>query len=75
MLTSAKLIYYHLLLVLYRCVGWSVDLVLANSSWTLGHMHTTWSVPMRLVFPPCNTDAFTQLPLAAPRQPLLLSFS
>jgi len=35
--TNFKFHYYSLMLFLYRLVGSSADLILANSSWTMNH--------------------------------------
>lgn len=66
-----------MLYCLYKSLTFSIDLVMANSSWTLGHLKSTWCFQkdMALVFPPCNTEAFTRLPLEAKRRPVVMSFA
>lgn len=63
-LTNLKLLYYRLYAKLYGFVGRRNDVVMVNSTWTHGHISKIWG-PKRLyiVYPPCDTSAFQQLPL------------
>ena len=63
-LTNLKLVYYRLYAKLYGFVGRRNDVVMVNSTWTHGHISKIWG-PKRLyiVYPPCDTSAFQQLPL------------
>ncbi|XP_038063094.1 GDP-Man:Man(3)GlcNAc(2)-PP-Dol alpha-1,2-mannosyltransferase-like isoform X2 [Patiria miniata] len=65
-LSSLKLVYYRLFARLYGVMGARSDAVMVNSSWTNGHIQDIWRVPERtsVVYPPCDTDAFLQQPLA-----------
>lgn len=67
-LTSLKLFYYKIFAFMYGLVGRSNDIVMVNSSWTRSHMAELWPVGARLsvVYPPCDTRAFEQLPLERP---------
>jgi len=122
--TSLKLAYYRLFATAYARCGAFCDVIMANSSWTAGHLRTLWSggggdgpgaagagprgagsaaAPpgaaaateddpsrqsmccwlwsgvfglddcvsgeVRVVFPPCNSEAMAVLPLAAGRAP------
>jgi len=40
--SKLKLLYYKLILMLYRFVGRFVDLVMANSTWTYNHFYSLW---------------------------------
>lgn len=72
LLTTGKLIYYRLFARLYGLMGKGANVVMVNSSWTLNHIKQLWAIPdrTRLVYPPCNTDAYLELPLeSATRNP------
>ena len=71
MLTRLKLIYYRLFVRLYGFMGRRSDVVMVNSSWTHGHIRQLWS-PRQLfiVYPPCDTSSFNQLPLRRSARPL-----
>lgn len=64
-LTAAKKLYYQLFAALYGVAGRRSSRILVNSSWTKNHINELWQVPSRthLVYPPCNTSAFEELPL------------
>ncbi len=62
-LTKAKLLYYKLFAYLYGVVGRMAHVVVVNSSWTQQHIKQLWSPSVRIVYPPCNTTDFKQLPL------------
>ena len=61
----AKLIYYTIFALCYGAVGSLSDLVMVNSSWTLGHIRFLWRLASRIfvVFPPCDTKSLEHLPL------------
>ena len=67
LLTRLKLIYYRLFGCLYGFMGRRNDVVMVNSSWTHGHIRNLWG-PSQLfiVYPPCDTSSFEQLPLKRP---------
>ncbi|KAL8930199.1 MAG: hypothetical protein Q9208_000816 [Pyrenodesmia sp. 3 TL-2023] len=61
---SLKKRYWHLFARLYGWAGGSVDVVMANSSWTASHIRTLWRSRAKrpgahhvsVVFPPCAVD-------------------
>mmetsp|Transcript_66659 Transcript_66659/g.124448 ORF Transcript_66659/g.124448 Transcript_66659/m.124448 type:complete len:509 (-) Transcript_66659:64-1590(-) len=63
--STLKLIYYKIFAALYSMMGRFADVVLVNSSWTLGHIKDLWKIPDRtwLVYPPCDTLALSRLEL------------
>ena len=65
-LSKAKLIYYILVLKVYRLIGKAVDFAQTNSSWTHGHMSLLWPKLLktgRLVklYPPCTVNSLLTL--------------
>lgn len=65
LLTNCKLLYYRMFANLYGLMGKGANVVMVNSSWTLNHIKQLWAIAdrTRLVYPPCNTDAYLALPL------------
>ena len=64
-LTRLKLYYYRFFATLYGAVGRCNDVAMVNSSWTRDHIARLWSpAPCVVVYPPCDTSSFQQLPLA-----------
>jgi len=84
----AKMVYYKLFALIYGCVGSFAQVCMTNSSWTRGHVQDIfwWKYwwqrraayirPLR-VFPPCNTESLTKIPLKSPKRntksPVILS--
>lgn len=68
-LSAAKLLYYLAFAWIYGVAGRFAEVVMVNSSWTMGHINTLWKVPKRttIVFPPCDTATLAALPLARAR--------
>eukprot|EP00731_Ephydatia_muelleri_P031418 Em0022g932a len=65
LLTNLKLYYYRFFAKLYGAVGRCNNVAMVNSSWTRDHIARLWSPATCLViYPPCDTSAFLQLPLA-----------
>lgn len=64
-LSAFKAVYYCLFALLYGMAGSCSDLIMVNSSWTLGHILSLWRAPNRtsVVYPPCDVSAFLDLPL------------
>ena len=63
LLTHLKIFYYKILALLYGFVGRRSDVVMVNSSWTHGHIKEIWkSECMRIVYPPCDCEAFLDVP-------------
>ena len=72
--TYIKLVYYTLFAMCYGAVGSLSDLVMVNSSWTLGHIRFLWRFASRMfvVFPPCDTKSLEDLPLKG-REDVIIS--
>ncbi|XP_076467981.1 GDP-Man:Man(3)GlcNAc(2)-PP-Dol alpha-1,2-mannosyltransferase-like isoform X2 [Babylonia areolata] len=66
LLSSIKLFYYRLFAYLYGVMGKQSQVVMVNSSWTLGHIRQLWKVPTRthVVYPPCDVSEFVSIPLS-----------
>lgn len=64
-LSTFRLIYYCLLALLYGLAGSCSDVIMVNSRWTLDHILSLWRSPSRtsVVHPPCDVDAFLDVPL------------
>jgi alpha-1,2-mannosyltransferase len=77
--TVLKRAYYRGLLACYSCAGRHADIVLANGSWTAGHLKTLWGAVPAIVFPPCDTAGLRALPLvprgAVARRRIVVSIS
>lgn len=75
--TNFKHHYYSLMLFLYQLVGGFADLIFANSSWTKNHCESLWRCPekIKMLYPPCDTSAFSKIPLDEPKQDYVVSFS
>ncbi|EFC47843.1 glycosyl transferase [Naegleria gruberi] len=83
--TSLKLTYYKIFSALYGFfAGYFCDMVMVNSTWTHGHVKSLWWLRNRkikksrlnieIVYPPCNVDHLTTVPLAhETRKPYILS--
>ncbi|KAJ3319066.1 asparagine-linked glycosylation protein [Blyttiomyces sp. JEL0837] len=73
LLKNAKTGYYLIFAWFYSIVGASADVVMANSTWTYGHLVDIWQVPKktRIVYPPCDTSAFNQFPLTGRERTIL----
>ena len=58
--STLKLIYYQLILYVYKFVGYAAKShkIQANSSWTYGHMVDLWGTNkgIKKLFPPCSID-------------------
>ncbi|KAM6945499.1 GDP-Man:Man(3)GlcNAc(2)-PP-Dol alpha-1,2-mannosyltransferase [Aplochiton taeniatus] len=64
-LSAVKVVYYCLFALLYGMAGSCSEVVLVNSTWTLGHILDLWRTPNRtsVVYPPCDVSAFLDVPL------------
>lgn len=51
--TKVKRVYWMVFAKMYMACGRSVDLVMANSTWTTRHMEKLWKTRIHTVFPPC----------------------
>jgi alpha-1,2-mannosyltransferase len=67
--SSLKLGYYKLFAACYAMVGRRASVIMANSSWTAGHLRAIWGERgIAKVFPPCNTTDFQKIPLDLARR-------
>ena len=71
-LSSIKIVYYHILAFIYGMQGACAHKVLCNSSWTAEHVMDIWGIDPRIVPPPCNTQDLQKLDLGG-RSPLIIS--
>ncbi|XP_033114022.1 GDP-Man:Man(3)GlcNAc(2)-PP-Dol alpha-1,2-mannosyltransferase-like [Anneissia japonica] len=64
-LSRLKIIYYRLFAYVYGVMGARNEVIMVNSSWTEGHILDIWRCPQTtsIVFPPCDTSAFLEIPL------------
>jgi len=70
-LSRAKLVYYKLFAYAYSVAGNRADVVMVNSSWTLGHIRTLWTGAGErtvVVHPPCDVEGFLTIPLTKSEQ-------
>ncbi|XP_062383910.1 GDP-Man:Man(3)GlcNAc(2)-PP-Dol alpha-1,2-mannosyltransferase [Sardina pilchardus] len=65
LLSAVKVIYYCAFALLYGLAGSCSDVVMVNSTWTLGHILALWRAPNRtsVVYPPCDVQSFLAAPL------------
>ncbi|KAJ1632464.1 alpha-1,2-mannosyltransferase alg11 [Pavlovales sp. CCMP2436] len=75
--TAVKLCYYCAFAALYALAGRFATVVLANSTWTAGHIRQLWDARgVRVLFPPCDTTALAELPLCPlEREQLVISIA
>ena len=68
LLSTFKLIYYHIFAFVYGVAGKRCDVIMVNSSWTRGHIVDLWKAGHRthVVYPPCDTNEFLQIPFERP---------
>ena len=64
-LSRMKILYYYFFAFIYGIMGNRSDVVMVNSTWTFNHILTLWRATDRthIVYPPCNTSEFLELPL------------
>ncbi|XP_026151845.1 GDP-Man:Man(3)GlcNAc(2)-PP-Dol alpha-1,2-mannosyltransferase-like [Mastacembelus armatus] len=64
-LSAVKVLYYCCFALLYGLAGSCSDVIMVNSTWTLGHILALWRSPSRtsIVYPPCDVQAFLDVPL------------
>jgi alpha-1,2-mannosyltransferase len=65
-----KYLYWRLFAVVYAYVCRQMDVLMTNSSWTRDHMEQLTGKKaskgeIRVIFPPCDTNALTDLPLTS----------
>lgn len=60
-MSFVKQLYNRFLIWAYSFCGSFADIVACNSTWTLDHIQSLWSVKqekLRTIYPPCDTDYF-----------------
>lgn len=64
-LSAVKVLYYCCFALLYGLAGSCSDVIMVNSTWTLGHILALWRSPSctSIVYPPCDVQAFLDIPL------------
>ncbi|XP_041857009.1 GDP-Man:Man(3)GlcNAc(2)-PP-Dol alpha-1,2-mannosyltransferase-like [Melanotaenia boesemani] len=64
-LSALKVVYYCCFALLYGLAGSCSDVIMVNSTWTMGHILALWRAPSRtsIVYPPCDVRAFLDIPL------------
>ncbi|KAJ3056735.1 asparagine-linked glycosylation protein [Rhizophlyctis rosea] len=72
--SGTKLWYYRVFTMLYGLVGKAANVVMVNSTWTMGHINGTWgtSAKTELIYPPCDTKSLQSLQLEN-REKLVIS--
>ncbi|XP_029968295.1 GDP-Man:Man(3)GlcNAc(2)-PP-Dol alpha-1,2-mannosyltransferase-like [Salarias fasciatus] len=65
LLSALKVLYYCCFALIYGLAGSCSDVIMVNSTWTLGHILALWRSPGRtsVVYPPCDVRAFLDIPL------------
>ncbi|KAJ8012973.1 hypothetical protein DPEC_G00048440 [Dallia pectoralis] len=65
LLSAAKVLYYCAFALIYGLAGSCSDIIMVNSTWTLGHILALWRAPGRtvVVYPPCDVRSFLDIPL------------
>nr|XP_057938944.1 GDP-Man:Man(3)GlcNAc(2)-PP-Dol alpha-1,2-mannosyltransferase-like [Doryrhamphus excisus] len=65
LLSAGKVVYYCFFALLYGLAGSCSDVIMVNSTWTLGHILALWRSPGRtsVVYPPCDIKAFLDVQL------------
>jgi alpha-1,2-mannosyltransferase len=66
LLSKAKLVYYLVVLKVYKMIGRTVDFAFTNSSWTHNHMSALWPQlnkkdKLHKVYPPCTVDSLLEI--------------
>lgn len=54
--SKLKLLYYQIILIVYKLVKFTVKNAQANSSWTQGHMVQLWGPKIKKLYPPCSME-------------------
>ncbi|KAI9303766.1 hypothetical protein BJ944DRAFT_164866 [Cunninghamella echinulata] len=70
--STGKLIYYHMFAKVYSFCGSFAEVVMANSTWTKGHIDQLWKAEADIVYPPCDTESLNELSLEN-RKPMIIS--
>lgn len=67
LLTSLKVIYYNFIAIIYSYVGSVSDVIMVNSKWTSNHIEEIFKKSPTIVYPPCDTEKYYDLPLTEKR--------
>ena len=62
-LTNLKITYYRIIAWIYSWVGTFADIITVNSTWTGNHIRQIFKRDPIVLFPPCDTREFGELPL------------
>ncbi|XP_070293713.1 GDP-Man:Man(3)GlcNAc(2)-PP-Dol alpha-1,2-mannosyltransferase-like [Salvelinus sp. IW2-2015] len=64
-LSTVKVMYYCAFALLYGLAGSCSDVIMVNSTWTLGHIPALWRLPSctGMVYLPCDVRFFIDMPL------------
>lgn len=63
--------YYRIFARIYSWCGSFADVVMANSSWTKGHIDSLWRTDADIVYPPCDTDRLNEYGLDGRKQKIV----
>lgn len=75
-LSRIKLQYYRLVAAAYSLCGTTVDLAMANSTWTRNHIISLWRwTECRLVYPPCDLSKMQAFDTQQEREPIIFSLA
>jgi alpha-1,2-mannosyltransferase len=71
-----KVLYYKLILALYRWNGKFVVFQMSNSTWTFSHMKKIWpDVKREKLYPPCSTELYKSTTESSKRSNIIVSFA
>lgn len=71
-----KVLYYYIILFLYKFNGFFVDLAFCNSTWTFNHMKNIWKgVKSTILYPPCSTKLYETNHSNLNRKNIMVSFA
>lgn len=53
-----KYLYWSIFMLIYKIIGYSVDIGICNSTWTYNHIKSIWSKNenIGIIYPPCSTE-------------------
>ncbi|OLL22111.1 GDP-Man:Man(3)GlcNAc(2)-PP-Dol alpha-1,2-mannosyltransferase [Neolecta irregularis DAH-3] len=67
-----KKLYCNIFKYFYGWAGSAVDLVMTNSSWTAGHIDSSFGMKSVVVYPPCNTESLRSIDISRQRKKEIL---
>ena len=62
--SKIKLVYYAVLMNVYKLMGRCVEVAMCNSTWTKNHISQIWTGNVMVVYPPCDVEPFLKLSMA-----------